>query len=116
MGSCVETDFLWKSLEHPSQSPVQTSSYSHSFEMYSSEMYSSDQSSTWCTGAHPHTHTHAHAFTHTHTHTHTHTPLSADRLGPKNLAVCMAHGKASGLFSLSPWSPSADAGARQCLL
>ena len=33
MGSCVETDFLWKSLEHPSQSPVQTSSYSHSFEM-----------------------------------------------------------------------------------
>lgn len=51
-----------------------------------------------------------------HTHAYTHTVLSGNRLGLKNLAVCVADGRVSSLFSLSPWSPCADAGARQRLL
>ena len=89
MGAGMETDSLPKSLEHSSQSPKQPSSL---HQLQAIPLKCSSQSRA------PHS---AHEqLVHTHTHTHTHT-LSGDRLGLKNLAVCMADGSVEPVLTVS---------------
>lgn len=66
---------------------------------------SSEQVSTW----------HTFTPTNTHTHTHTHTAPSGDRLGSEKSGSLLSWWQ-SVESVLSPWSPSAHAGARQRLL
>lgn len=74
MGSCVETDFLWKSLNMLLKAQYRQALIAIPLK--------------------PSPQTRAPRGAQGHTRTHTHTLLSADGLGPKNLAVCMAHGRA----------------------